>query len=210
MGGALKAWEAAGQTTVLLPSGFSVRGVLPSPTEIIRRKLVPWQLRQAVQGMGGRKMSDLSEEQHAQLVEARRYQVAAFIRELAAPGTEEFEPVELTVDDLAKMPPADTEALDDLMMGIATAEMITTRSKVALGMMDAESAERVAAEEEGATVGGWTEFHAELGGDTAGQAGGAVGTASEQPARSDEPADSVPAGRRNQPQAGKGRQQVKA
>jgi hypothetical protein len=171
-------WETAGLTTVLLPSGFQARGTMPSPTEIVRRKIVPWQLRQAIVGLMGKTMGELTELEHAQLVEGRRYQVSAFVREMAPPGSAEFEPIQLTVDELSRMPPGDVEALDDLIMGIATAAMITARSRVALGELDKESAERIEQEEAEGTVDGWTDFRDESGG----AADGARGPEMEHPA----------------------------
>jgi hypothetical protein len=194
-------WEAAGRITVLLPSGFRVRGVMPSPTEIVRRRIVPWALRQATAAMGGSKMSDLSEDQHAQLVEARRFQLAAFLREIAAPGTEGddgFEAVEFTVDELGALPPNDLEALDDLIMGIKTAEQINAQSALRLGMLDRESAERIQQEEEGDTPDGWAGFREESGGSGAGDPVGAVEPEAEQHAA--RPASTTPraaAGRRS-------------
>lgn len=206
-------WAEAGQTTVLLPSGFTARGVMPAPTEIIRLKLVPWQLRQAVTSFGGRKMSDLTEAEHTQLVEARRYQLVAFIHELAPPGSEEFEPVSLSIDDLGKMPPLDVEALDDLIMGISTAEMITARSKLMLGMLDKESVERIEREEAGDTVDGWVGFRAVDGGTDAGKTGGEMAGGSGEPApKPAKAAARIPAQRRTAPTAVKsgGRSREKA
>ena len=183
----------AGQTEFLLPSGFRVRGVMPSPTEVIRRKLIPWQLRRAINSIGtGRKMSELSEDEHANLVEGRRYQAAALIKELQAPGSDEWEPVSFSIEELATLPPDDLEALDDLIMGIRTAEMITADSEVRLGLRDKESAERVAAEEAGDTVDGWADFRGERSGAGAGGAGGALGDEADGAAAG---ADPQPAGR---------------
>lgn len=195
-------WKAAGLETVLLPSGFRARGVKPSPTEVIRRRIVPYQLRAAVNSMGGRKMSDLSEVEHGQLVEARRYQLAAFIREMAPPGTEGdegWEKVELTVDDLADLPPLDLEALDDLIMGLATAEMVTERSMLALGLLDKESAERIEKEQQEASVSGWAEFRDESGRAAAGAAGGSVEGEAEPARRTVRRADRAAARRRAAP-----------
>lgn len=193
-------WAAAGRTTLLLPSGFRVRGVLPSPTEVIRRKLVPWQLRQAVQSMGGKKMSQLTEDQHAELVEARRWQASAFVQQIALPGSEGedgWEDVHLSVEDLGNLPPDDIEALDDLIMGVKTADMITAESEVRLGLRDKESAERVAQEEAGDTVDGWAEFRGgeRRTGDSA--AGGAVEPEAVEPAAHPKSARGAGRGRRS-------------
>jgi hypothetical protein len=199
-------WAAAALETILLPSGFKVRGAMPAPTEIIRLKLVPWQLRQAVSSMGGRKMGDLDEQEHAQLVEARRYQAAAYVREMAPPGSDEFEPVQVSVDELGQMPPGDIEALDDFIMGSATAEMITARSMVALGMLDKESAERIEQEEAADTVDGWVEFREGSGGADAGQTGAEMGEGSrESVAVTSEATDRIPDQRCATPTARKGR-----
>lgn len=157
------AWADAARVTLTLPSGFRVRGVLPAPSEVVRLKIVPQKLRQAVVAFsgGGRLMSDLNEDEHAQLVEARRYQAAAFVKEMAAPGTtgdDGWEAITVTKDELAKMPPADVEALDDLIGGYATADMITANSEVALGLRTRDDADAVAEGEAGDTVDGWSAF----------------------------------------------------
>jgi hypothetical protein len=176
------------------------------------RRIVPYQLRQAITSMGGRKMSDLSETQHAQLVEGRRFQVAAFIREMAAPtATPEeepsWEPVELSVEDLRAMPQLDIESLDDLIMGLRTADMITATSETILGWRDEESAERVAQLEAASTVDGWTEFRSVDGGAGAGDDGGAVQPEAINDHRHPEPADRVSRRRRATPAAGAAKSQ---
>jgi hypothetical protein len=198
-------WAEAGRTTLTLPSGFRVRGVMPSPSEVVRLKIIPQTLRRAVIGFtaGGRMLSELSEDEHAQLVDARRYQAAAFVREMAPPGTtgeEGWEAVTVTRDDLASMPPGDVERLDDLIGGYATAEMITTESEYALGIRTREDVERVAEEEAGDTVDGWTGFRGGPGGDDAGTVGADVVDPAVGDVGDSQPVDRTPRRRRTRTQ----------
>jgi hypothetical protein len=154
-------WAASAVQTVVLPSGFRVRGVMPSPSEVVRRKIVPQALRRQVVALAPKLMSELDENEHAALVDARRYQTAAFVREMAPPGTTDedgWEPVTLSVEDLSGMPPADIEALDDLIMGVATAAMLTAASEAALGIGSPDDLAAVRNREAGDTVDGWAEF----------------------------------------------------
>lgn len=194
-------WRTAGLTTVTLPSGFRVRGTMPNPSEVIRRKIVPQALRMAViqSTGGGRMLSDLNEDEHAALVDARRYQAAAFIREMAAPGTtgdDGWEPVVVTKDDLEVMPPADVEALDDLIGGYRTANGITIQSERALGIVDDAAVDAVEQAEAGDTVDGWRDFRVVTGGDGVGADGADVAPTAVDDARHPEPVDRVPRRRR--------------
>jgi hypothetical protein len=152
-------WASAGLVELTLPSGFRVRGVLPAPSEVIRRKIVPGQLRAAVFAMSGKKLSELTEDEEAVLVDARRHQAAAFLREIYDEQRKKWEPLTVTVDDLASgaYPPADIEALDDLVMGLRTPEQITAASEIALGLRPATDGD----EEAASTVNGWAEFRDE-------------------------------------------------
>lgn len=187
------AWKASGLVTLTLPSGFRVRGVLPAPSEVVRRKIVPQALRQAVIPLGGRLMTELSEDEHAMLVDARRFQAAAFIKEMAAPGTtgdDGWEPVAVTKDELEAMPGRDVEALDDLIGGYATADVITARAEVALGLRDPSTLADIEEREAGDTVDGWRGFRDGDGGDARHPSGADV-----EPSAIGNPPDHEPADR---------------
>jgi hypothetical protein len=192
-------WAAAGVTTLTLPSGFRVRGIMPNPSEIIRRKIIPQGLRVAVLGMQGRMMSDLDEDEHAQLIEARRYQIAAFVRAIAPPGTEGddgWEPITLTLDDLSDMPSADIERLDDLIGGYQTAEQITARSEYALGLATLADIAAIDNVEAGDTVDGWRSFRGVDGSDGVGTERSDVAPTAVGDDRRPKPVDGVPRRRR--------------
>lgn len=194
------AWAEAGRITVTLPSGFRVRGVLPSPSEVIRLKIVPQTLRREILGFESKMMNELSEDEHAAIVDGRRYQAAAFIRAMAPPGTtgdDGWEPVTLTKDELADMPPGDVEALDDLIGGYATAEMITVRSEVVLGLREAADLVAVKQREAGDTVDGWRDFRIVDGGGSPDTPSADVEPVPVRNPRDRKPVDRVRGGRRS-------------
>ncbi len=125
-------FATAGLTTVLLPSGYRVRGVIPGLAELVRSGLVDDRVRVAVIRLTDDKWlkaasEDAQEENLRVYVDAL---VAGFCREALDPGDDpeagEWKPLELSVDDLAGMDQRDRDRLEDLVMRVFTAEQITT------------------------------------------------------------------------------------
>jgi hypothetical protein len=172
-------WAQAGYTELTLPSGFRVRGVRLPPSELVRRQLMPAQLRAAVVKMMAKPPQDWDAEDLAAKVEESRIIATAFLRDIwddeACPGpckhaknkphAGRWEPLEVSAADLSAgaFPPDDLEALDSYIFGFVTPEQLRAAVEVGRGMMEAAEAAAITEREAGDTVSGWAAFRDEPG-----------------------------------------------
>jgi hypothetical protein len=182
MTGALDSWRARALEEVTLPSGMQARIRKPRTDELLRAGGLPPDLRQAVMKVysGSTKLEELEEEQLRAFLEQQDRLIASMVRELRADDEADWEPVELTVDDMAALPPDDVEALKDIGNRSRSVEAITARSLMQRELLSRAKALAIEEEAKPGTIPGWTDFRdgqrgAEPGADGAGVAPVAIG-----------------------------------
>lgn len=198
MTNALERWAASGVVAFRLPSGLIVSGVWPSPSDLMRRGVVPWTLRNAVLQAAGKNLEDLTDDDVARNVEQRQRVAADFVRGLYDDETGEWESLRLAFDDLSSLPGEDIDALDifvQLALGksaeVAALE-VNAMIEDMLGLVPAP----VVPEEAGDTVDGWAEFRGEPAGGNGHGNGTGVADAPEHPAPGKRPMAGVSRRRR--------------
>ncbi len=149
------AWMQAGTETVMLPSGVQVRWEPTNVTELMLRGIMPGYLRSmAIQFTDqGVNPSELDEAESKRWKEMVSLLIIEGVREVAMPGTDEFEPIRLTpaqVNDAdPRMPRVDLEALQHLVLHLRTPLEVNATSRMAqLELEYREAEERDASEEE--------------------------------------------------------------
>lgn len=120
-------FATAGLTAVLLPSGYRVRGVVPSFQELARAGLLDIRVLAAAARLADAEWlkastDDAKEDNLRAVIDAK---VAAFPRQALDPGSDTWQPVHLTVDDLPNIDQRDRDRLEELVMRVFTAEQIT-------------------------------------------------------------------------------------
>ena len=130
----------AGLTTVLLPSGYRGRGVVPGLGILAERGLLDIRVRQAALRLA--KPEWLAEPEAAQERDLRAYVdalVAGFPREAQDPGPGgDWKPVVLGIPDLDRIDQRDRGLLESLVMHVLTADEVTARAEAALAIRDPE------------------------------------------------------------------------
>jgi hypothetical protein len=123
--------------TVLLPSGYRVRGVVPGLAELAKRGLLDTRAQQAVLRLAAsRFVEETTDAESADWQVAVDAYVAGFPREAQDPGSDEWKPAPLTIDDLANLDQRDRHLLQLLVLRIYTPEQIT--AQVEAGEWDME------------------------------------------------------------------------
>lgn len=171
-------FATAGLTTVLLPSGYRVRGTVPGLDLLVRRGLVDDRVLAAVVRLADPKWVEAAPEQEAagNLRTWVDVLVAGFPREAQDPGadpeTGEWKPVGLAVADLPNMDQRDRDLLEDLVMHRRTADEVTAAAQAALA---ATTGTETPDGEVEAVIDGLAEFRDDLGGAAGGAHGAGLG-----------------------------------
>ena len=127
--GQVSGFGNAGLVSVLLPSGYRVRGVIPGLADLAKRGLLDTRAQQAVMRLAAsRYISEAPDEAESDLQAMADSYVAGFPREAQDPGDDEWKPVSLTVEDLPNLDQRDRAQLEMLVLRMSTAEAITARS----------------------------------------------------------------------------------
>jgi hypothetical protein len=152
--GPASGWLTSGLFEVELPSGWRVRGRLPTAHDLATRGLLPDRLLEAaLRGadpkwlLGEDLTAEQRQERYRRRVEYLRFLVARSIREVCQDG--EWRPVEFEalVDALgnAERPPTiddlDVDALEDVVLRIRTPQQVTDVARAIRGEQPAGEAE---------------------------------------------------------------------
>ena len=121
-------WQTAGIREVLLPSGWRVKGVLPSAQSLARRDKLPSHLFEAAAHLGDREWSK-EPEHRALLVEFIMLLMTSFPRETMAPDSDTWAPATMTPEDVATMEDLDVDLLEDLVLRLKTPDQVTAASE---------------------------------------------------------------------------------
>lgn len=131
MQGQVSSFGQAGLVTVLLPSGYRLRGAIPSLAELAYRGLIDGRIQAAVARLASDKWLAGSKpaEQDERIQVYVDALVAGFPREALDPGGDPeagpWLPTSLVVEDLWKLDSRDRDRLEDLVMRVLTADEIT-------------------------------------------------------------------------------------
>lgn len=193
---ALDAWRRRSLEEVTLPSGMQSQIRKPRNDELLRDGNLPPELRQAVMKVysGSTKTEDLEPATLAGFLEQQDRLVAAMVIALRADDEAAWEPVDLSGETLAELPPDDVEALRDIGNRTKTVEAVTARSLMQRELLDRARALHIEKEAQPATIPGWLEFRDQRRGPEPGTDGEGVAPAAVAHAR--------PASRRRRSRAG--------
>jgi hypothetical protein len=128
-------WQHSGVVEVLLPSGYRVRGVLPTLRDLARRDLLSGALLEVA--TRGADPAWISEEGKTEEREAMRRAftdelMAAFPREACKAGTDDWEPAVLTSADIENLSDHDQEMLERIVLRTLSVDDATRTSAVML------------------------------------------------------------------------------
>ena len=166
MTSALDRWKTAGLVEVQLPSGFKVRGVLPTVEMLLLRGSVPGTLTEIALRFAttGVNLTDSDTETASKFMLFAREMAAGFVRDVWNDETSEWEPVTITAADFdGTFDQLDIDALEDLAL----------RQKSA-----AQISERIGGP---GPIAAWTDFRGEVVGAGVGVDGSEVRVSPEQP-----------------------------
>lgn len=174
----------AGLREVNLPSGLTVRGVLPTVEALYLRDLVPAELVGVVTkfAMPGFNMDDLPDEERPLWFRFIRLQVAAFIREMRDPDGA-WQPVTISIDDTLTMDQRDVDELEYIVLRIKTPRQVSAFWQGERGEITKEEANAIVQAEMAETIGGWAAFRHVIEGLVARPDSADVQPAAEQAAR---------------------------
>jgi hypothetical protein len=147
------AWMNAGTSTVMLPSGVQVRWEPTSVADLMVRGVLPGYLRSVAAQLYADESKPLTDDEQAKWKEMVALLIRTSVREVALPGSDEFEPYQLSAaqvnDDDPRMPRVDLEALQHLALHLRTPREVDATSRVAtLYRRLDEAAERGASDDE--------------------------------------------------------------
>jgi hypothetical protein len=128
------AWMNAGTLAVMLPSGVQVRWEPTSIADLMVRGVLPGYLRSVAAQLYD-SSEPLTDEEQVKWKEMVALLIRTSVREVALPGSDDFEPFHLSAaqvnDDDPRMPRVDLEALQHLALHLRTPREVDATSRVA-------------------------------------------------------------------------------
>jgi hypothetical protein len=136
-------FATAGQATVLLPSGYRVRGVIPGLDILAARGLLDARVLAAAMRLNDRGQLDTQPFTPKDEKDLQAYTdalVAGFPVEALDPGDEtgEWKPTSLTIENVRTMDQRDRALLEDLVLHLKTPDEVTAAAQRALDAVDSE------------------------------------------------------------------------
>lgn len=182
--GVIDAWAEGGLAEVILPSGLKIKGKIPLIQDMIVNHLADATLIQAVMPLGDKPIEQYDEGERALWITWQRVQAAAYVRYAWNPATQEWEPAVVTPEMLMNgVPPADVDALEDIVLRRRTPAMVSALSRLNAGEITPEELKRIVTEEASGTVSAWSSFRQGQRGDAPGPDGGGVAGEAVEPDR---------------------------
>lgn len=125
---AVERWKTSGRKEVTLPSGWRVRGVMPSVESLVVRGLLPTDLQTVAlkYATSGVQITDLASEAFRDFTKFAREMAAAFVREVWDDEAQAWEPVSMSASDLSEIDPGDVDALEQIVLRQKTVDQITS------------------------------------------------------------------------------------
>lgn len=173
---AMERWARKGDRPVTLASGMRVRLRVRSAVELIRRGMMPQELRaRATQyETGGWDPAKLSEEERLQTYDFMRTFIARSIVGIEADDGSGWTEVQaLDATDIADLPEPDLQGIQDIVTLRKSPLQVTAESERALGIIDLVPPRDLEGEAARTTT-GWSEFRNGAGAPAAGADGAAV------------------------------------
>lgn len=157
----------AGLEVVELPSGFTVRGVLPTVEHLWLRGVVPMDLQAvAMRFQAGGTLDDLPKEEQQHWYRFLRLLVAHFVREVRV-DEGAWEPASLSVEDTETMAPEDVDELEYIVLRTKTCRQVSATTMYLRGHISEAELQAIVEAEMPKTVGGWATFRHFIGVDRA-------------------------------------------